>query len=139
MEIALVSTTARRRFTLISPDMVKDRVEHNISARGSGQKLSSQHLDSRTVGRGILKSHKRILMKKVEVEFINKFRTKACTTAAARGQYGEGGGGSAESQLGFSKRGSWAWAIKYKFVAVAPRTATLVADFKKIRPNTLDK
>lgn len=76
MEIALVSTTARRRFTLISPDMVKDRAEHNISARGSGQKLSSQLLDSRTVGRGIMKSHKRILMKKVDVEFINKFRTK---------------------------------------------------------------
>jgi len=127
IEIALVSTTARRRFTLISPDMVKDRAEHNIAARGSGQKLSSQLLDSRTVGRGIMKSHKRILMKKVEVEFINKFRTKTCTTAPARGQYGE---------LGFSKRGSWAWAIKYKFVVVAPRTPTLAADFKKLRPNT---
>ena len=67
MEIALVSTTARRRFTLISPDMVKDRAEHNISARGSGQKLSSQHLDSRTVGRGIMISHKRILMKKLRL------------------------------------------------------------------------
>ena len=103
-----MSTTARRRFTLISPDMVKDRAERNISARGSGQKSSSQLLDSRTVGRGITKSHKRILMTKVEVEFIIKFRTKTCTTAAGRGQYGEGGGGSAESRLGFSKRGSWA-------------------------------